>query len=33
MQTSFERLGITYQQEGDYLLPNGQLMPPKIELR
>ena len=22
MQTSFERLGITYQQEGDYLLPN-----------
>ena len=22
MQTSFERLGITYRQEGDYLLPN-----------
>ena len=22
MQTTFERLGITYRQEGDYLLPN-----------
>ena len=22
MQTTFEKLGITYRQEGDYLLPN-----------
>ena len=22
MQTTFERLGITYRQEGDYLIPN-----------
>ena len=27
MQTVFEKMGITYQQEGDYLLPN--LEPPE----